>query len=55
MCEFKLLVQETLNKAINSEIGDDEILAVERSLYSHQYIFTKITFDDGNLTYKEYS
>jgi deoxyadenosine/deoxycytidine kinase len=49
MCEFKLLVQKLLYEAINSEI-EEEILAVERSLFSSQYIFTVKTFNDGNLT-----
>jgi deoxyadenosine/deoxycytidine kinase len=52
MCEFQLMVQEILYEAINSEI-EEEILVVERSFYSSQYIFTVKAFNDGNVTYKE--
>jgi deoxyadenosine/deoxycytidine kinase len=30
-------------------------LVIERILYSSQYIFTVNAFNDGNLTYKEYT
>jgi hypothetical protein len=48
------MVQELLYETINSEI-EEEILVVERSLYSSQYIFTVKAFNDGNLMYKEYT
>jgi deoxynucleoside kinase len=53
-CEFQLMTQDTLYESINSEIEDNEILIIERSMYSSQFIFTVKAFNDGNLTYKEY-
>jgi thymidylate kinase len=39
MYEFQLMIQDTLYESINSEIEDNEILIIERSMYSSQIYF----------------